>query len=159
MPRNRRTIAAALGYALLMLVLAACGGGGDAGGQTSPAPPTASKPPASALATCSGPAIADTGLPADFPIPDGVTFTAKNTAAATIFLDGFAKGDVAGMLATWTDAVNKAGYTVLSTDDEAPSDAEINYESADKSTSGQIAMRDDCGGGGTIAIHVTNRPE
>ena len=151
MLRNRRGFAV---LAALTLALAACGGGGEKGQDTDQPSPRAS-----ALATCTGPAITDTGLPADFPVPDGVTFTAKNTAADTVFLDGFAPGDVGGMLKTWTDAVNGAGYTVLSTDDETPSDAEINYESADKTTSGQIAMRDDCGGGGTIAIHVTNRPE
>jgi len=152
MPRNRKLLVAVTGFALLMLTLAACGGDKDTDADRE-------SPGASPLATCSGPATANTGLPADFPVPDGVTFTAKSTAASTIFLDGFASGDVAGVLKGWTDAVNSAGYTVLSTDDEAPSDAEINYESADKSTSGQIAMRDQCGGGGTIAVHVTNRPE
>lgn len=158
MPRTRKAIAVVLGVG--MLVLAACGGGGG-GGSNPPGSsvPVGSPAGASPLATCVGPAISDTGLPADFPVPDGVTFTAKDTAAATVFLDGYASGDVAGVLKTWTDAVNSAGYTVLSTDDEAPSDAEINYQSADHKTSGQIAMRDQCGDGGTIAIHVTNRPE
>jgi len=153
--RNRHVLAVAV--ALMALTLAACGGGG---GEKATETDTgaAGGGGASPLATCSGAAVADTGLPADFPVPDGVTFTATFTAGPTTIVDGFGEGDVAGFLSSWKDAVDTAGYTVLSTDDEAPSDAEINYASADGSTGGQIALRDQCGGGGTIAVHVTNRP-
>ena len=149
--RNRHVLAAAV---LLALVVAACGGGG--GGE--PSVTDTDQGGQSPLATCSGSAIAETGLPSDFPVPDGVTFTATLKAGPTTIVDGFGEGDVAGFLSSWTDAVKAAGYTVLGTDDEAPSDAEINYESADGTTSGQIALRDQCGGGGKIAVHVTNRP-
>src|SRR3954451_23232296 len=142
--RNRHVLAAAAAVVLLALVFAACSG---RGGDGEPTATGTSQGGPSPLATCSGPAIADAGLPADFPVPDGVTFTATLVAGPTTIVDGYGEGDVGGFLSSWTDAVKAAGYTVLSTDDEAPSDAEINYASADGTTSGQIAMRDQCGGG------------
>jgi hypothetical protein len=151
--RNRHLLAV-VATGLLTVALVACSSGKDADATDTDAGGGGASP----LATCTGNAITTTGLPADFPVPDGVTFTATAVAGPTTIVDGYGEGDVAGFLSSWKDAVDSAGYTVLSTDDEAPSDAEINYQSADGKTSGQIALRDQCGGNGKIAVHITNRP-
>ena len=153
--RNRHLLAIVAVLVAMTLALAACGGekdegkDGDADGGSTASP----------LATCSGPAIPKTGLPADFPVPSGVTFTKTATAGPSVIVDGFASGDVANVYKVWKAAVATAKYTLTHTDFEAPNDAELNFASADGKTNGQVAMRNDCGGNGTIAIHVVDRPE
>ncbi len=151
--RNRHLHAVVAVLAAVTLALAACGGEKDEG-KDADADATGSP-----LATCAGPAVATTGLPADFPVPSGVTFTATATAGPSKIADGFAKGDVQSVYDAWKQAFDQAKYTLTSTDFEAPNDAELNFASADGTTSGQVAMRNQCGGGGTIAVHVIDRPE
>jgi hypothetical protein len=133
---------------VLTMTLAACGGDEGDGGDGGRSP----------LPTCTGDAVADTGLPADFPVPADVTFTATTTAGPSTVVDGFATDTVDHLWNEWKDTLDQAGYTELFSENEAPNDAEISYETADGTSTGQIALRNDCGGGDTIAVHVTDRP-
>jgi hypothetical protein len=132
----------------LATTLAACGGDEGDGGE----------PEVSPLATCTGDPIADTGLPADFPIPGDVTFTATKEAGPSTFVDGYATDTVDHLWTEWKRMLDAAGYSELFSENEAPDDAEISYESADGKSTGQVALRNQCGGGDTIAVHVTDRP-
>jgi len=152
--RNRHLLAIVAATVVVALALAACGGDKDKGDSDAEAEATASP-----LATCTGPAVAKTGLPANFPVPSGVTFTATASAGPSTLVDGFATGDVESVYNAWKQAFDTANYTLTSTDFEAPNDAELNFLSADGKTSGQAAMRNQCGGNGTIAVHVVDRPE
>lgn len=153
--RNRHLLGIVAALVAVTLALAACGGEKDEGKDSDADAGSTASP----LATCTGPAIATTGLPADFPVPSGVTFTATATAGPSTLVDGFATGDVESVYNEWKQAFDQAKYTLTSTDFEAPNDAELNFASADGKTSGQVAMRNQCGGNGTIAIHVVDRPE
>ncbi|HEY7283301.1 MAG TPA: hypothetical protein VID47_17100 [Actinomycetota bacterium] len=151
--RNRHLLAIVAALVALALALAACGGDED---KDKDADADAGSSP---LATCTGPAVAQTGLPADFPVPSGVTFTKTASAGPSTIVDGYAKGDVESVYNAWKQAFDQAKYTLTSTDFEAPDDAELNFASADGKTTGQAAMRNQCGGDGTIAVHVVDRPE
>ena len=125
--------------------LAACSsGGGEEGGE--------------ALPTCEGSAVSNTGLPDDFPVPADVTFTETTTAGPSTVVDGFATDDVEHLYEEWKEILEQVDYTILFDESEAPDDAEISYKSADESSTGQIALRNECGGGEKIAVHVTDRP-
>jgi hypothetical protein len=127
--------------AIAVLALSACGGGDDKGTEA---------------VGCDGDAVADTGLPADLPVPGAVTFTKATPAGPSQVVDGFATEEVEGMWNEWKEMLDAAGYTVLFSEEEAPDDAEISYKGPE--TTGQIALRNDCGGNGKIAVHVTSRP-
>jgi hypothetical protein len=139
-----------LGFTLLLAVLgttlAACGGDSEP------------EPEGTVLPTCSGEALADTGLAADFPIPEGVTFVAQTTAGPSNVLDGFADDTVDHLFGAWKDAFEQANYAILFDENEAPDDAEISYRSPDETREGQVALRNECGGGDKIAVHMTDRP-
>jgi hypothetical protein len=142
--------------ALVALALSACGGGKNETAVT-PSTPRAPSPSPTGLSTCDGSPLADTGLPSDFPVPDAVTFVASSTLGPSQVVDGFATGDVESLYNEWKDMFDQMHYKILFSEVEAPNDAEISYEGP--STSGQVALRNDCGGGGRIAIHVVSRPE
>ena len=143
------------GIALLMasvLMFAACSSGDkekDNGGSTEPS--------GNALSTCEGSAIGNTGLPSDFPVPDAVTFTKRSKLGPSTVVDGFADEELEGMYSEWKDILGQVKYTILFSEEEPPNDAEISYKSADGSSTGQIALRNECGEG-KIAVHVTDRP-
>jgi hypothetical protein len=148
--RNRGVLGLLGALVVLSMTLAACGGneGDGDGGERGRSP----------LPTCTGDPVGDAGLPADFPVPADVTFTATSTAGPSTIVDGFATDTVDHLWTEWKDVLDQAGYTELFSENEAPDDAEISYESADGSSTGQVALRNDCGGGDTIAVHVTDRP-
>jgi hypothetical protein len=106
--RSRHLLAVVAVLVAMTLALAACGGekdegkDGDADGGSTASP----------LATCSGPAVAKTGLPADFPVPSGVTFTKTGTAGPSVIVEGFASGDVANVYNAWKAAFATAMYTL-----------------------------------------------
>jgi hypothetical protein len=140
--------------AVVALALSACGGGDNKTGSTPTSPNIPSSTP---LATCEGTAVAETGLPADFPVPDAVTFTKSSVAGPSQVLDGFATEGLEGMYNEWKEMFAETDYDVLFSEVEAPNDAEISYEGP--TTTGQVALRNDCGGGDKIAVHVTSRPK
>jgi hypothetical protein len=149
--RNRHLRALGGAVVVVALALTACGGGK----KDADASPFGSSPDP----TCTGTAIADTGLPADFPLPTGVTLVQSIAAGPSKILKGYVKSDVDTMYKEWKGLVGKANYTILFSENEAPGDAEINYKSADGTSSGQIALRNICGGGDTIGVNITSRPE
>jgi hypothetical protein len=130
--------------AIAVLALSACGGGSDGGDNGAEA------------VGCNGSAVSDTGLPADFPVPGAVTFTKASSAGPSQVVDGFATEEVEGMWNEWKEMLDAASYDVLFSEEVAPDDAEISYKGPE--TTGQIALRNDCGGNGKIAVHVTSRP-
>jgi hypothetical protein len=132
---------------IAVLALSACGGGGG-GTEASGSP----------LPTCSGSPVANTGLPSDFPVPEAVTFTKASTLGPSRVADGFATETVEKMYNEWKDIMGQVHYTILLSEAEIPNDAEISYKTADGKNTGQVALRNDCGGGDKIAVHVTNRP-
>ena len=135
---------------VLAVTFAACGGDKDKEPQDSAG--------ATVLPTCSGDPLGETGLPAEFPVPADVTLVAKTTAGPSTVVDGFATDSVDHLWGEWKDVLGQANYTILFDENEAPDDAEISYSSADESSTGQIALRNECGGGDKIAVHVTDRP-
>jgi hypothetical protein len=151
--RHRPVYALAGCLVALAMVFAACGGNDGDGGNE----PT-NETNGTVLPTCSGDALADTGLLTDFPVPADVTFVEQSTAGPSNVVDGFATDDVDHLWGEWKDVLEQAKYSILFAENEAPDDAEISYESPDKSSTGQIALRNECGGGDKIAVHVTDRP-
>jgi hypothetical protein len=141
--------------AVVALALSACGG--EKNETTGTPTPGGPSPSPTGLATCDGSPLADTGLPSDFPVPDAVTFVATATLGPSQVVDGFATEEVEGLYNEWKDIFDQVDYKVLFSEVEAPNDAEISYEGP--TTTGQVALRNDCGGAGKIAIHVTSRPK
>jgi hypothetical protein len=138
--RNGLTRKVAL-LAVATLALSACGGGG--GGEKKEA------------ASCQGHAIANTGLPSDFPVPEVVTFTEAHKDGPSQIVDGYTMEDLDGIYKEWKDILGQGNYSVLF-DEKEEHDAEISY--LGPTTTGQVAVRDDCGGG-RIAVHVSSRPK
>jgi hypothetical protein len=153
-----RKVLAAWGLAAsLSLVMAGCSNETTVSGGSSPSPTTAPTTPTGAL--CSGPAVdaSQVKLPADFPQPGELTITASTTAGPSQVVDGYWDSDLEEAYEDWHRQLDTAGYTVLF-DEIEDDDAEISYKSADGSSTGQIALRADCGTEDRIAVHITNRP-
>jgi len=134
----------------LVLVVAACGGEKDAGKEA------AGELGADAAKICDGsPLSGATNLPASFPQPDGVTYVLSKKQGPTVVVDGTYAGGIDEGYDAYKSAVEGAGYNVLF-DEKEEHDAEISYEGGGRS--GQIALRDECGEGDKIIVHITNRP-
>ena len=138
-----RLLAVAL---VLGLSVAACGGAEKDTGETVSA---------EAAAICdASPLSGSPKLPASFPKPAGVTYVKTELQGPTVVVDGTFDGGIDDGYAAYQKAVKKAAYSVLFNEKEEH-DAEISYEGNNRS--GQIALRDDCGGD-KILVHITNRP-
>ena len=129
-------------------VLAACGGESEAEKERE-------KERSAFTAVCEGSAISDSGLPAGFPKPDGVTYLKTSQAGPSQVVDGTYDGDLDAAYDAYEQAVEGAGYNVLFKEKEED-DAEISYEG--EGHTGQIALRDSCENG-KLAVHITSRPE
>jgi ABC-type phosphate transport system substrate-binding protein len=110
--------------------------------------------------TCDGSATtASTGLPADFPQPDAVTYVKASKSGPTNIVDGFSTESLAGMYNEYKDRFEEAGYTVTFDElEEDRGDSEVAYK-AKNGTEGIVALRggDACDNGNT-SVHITNRP-
>jgi hypothetical protein len=134
----------------LALALGACSSGGKAdegeaeGGGTE---------------TCSGSAIpaGELQLPEGFPTPDGMTITESDKEGPSGVADGYFEGDLKDAHDEWKAAFGDANWTVLS-DELEEHDSEVNYKSADGSSTGQVALREECEESGRTAVHITDRP-
>ena len=125
------------------LVAAGCGGGGE-------------KESEGAKTACRAAATTEpTRLPDSFPTPGEVTFTKVGKNGPTIVVDGYWSADLDKAYAGYRDHLEKAGYTILSTEKEED-DAEINYKGSGRT--GQIALREDCSEDDTTRVHITSRP-
>jgi hypothetical protein len=101
--------------------------------------------------TCEGPAMSgDAGLPAQFPVLPELTLVTAEDKGPTHVVDGYAEDGI--------DGVYNEQYTILFNEIEKErGDAEISYQTPDKKTSGQIALRASCDNGNT-SVHITARP-
>jgi hypothetical protein len=136
----------------LAALLAGCGGKSDAEKQ-------AESQSGRGTVTCDGKALSgEPGLPAGFPILDGVTFVSAKESGPTRVLDGFSTESLAGLYNEWGDRLKEAQYVILFDEIEKDNgDAEISYRSKDGKTSGQIALRAACDDD-HVSVHITARP-
>lgn len=134
--------------AALAFGVAGCGGGGDKNSETEAANPQAK-------AACDGSALSGTpNLPASFPMVEETTLTKQSKQGPTDVVEGYWKGDLKEAHDEYVKEFNAAGYKVLFEELE-DHDSEVSWQGEGRS--GQVALRDDCGGG-KIYVHITNRP-
>lgn len=110
--------------------------------------------------TCEGSATSvKTGLPADFPQPDAVTYVKAQKKGPTIVVDGYSTESLEGMYVEYKDRFKEAGYTIpFSELEQDRGDSEVAYE-AKNGTSGIVALRGgDACDNGNVSVHITNRP-
>jgi hypothetical protein len=132
------------------LTVAACGGKSEAEKQRE------GKANGASAAACDAPALSgSTGLPANFPEPDGVTYKKTKSAGPSVIVDATYDGDIDAGYDAYEKAVADANYKVLRKEKEED-DAEIEYSGDGKT--GQIALRAACGEDNKIAVNITNRP-
>jgi hypothetical protein len=106
--------------------------------------------------TCEGSATsAATGLPADFPQIEGVTFVKASKSGPSRVVDGYVDKGLEDLYDELESSFEDAGYTILF-DEREEDDAEISYRTKDETTEGQVALRS-CDEDKT-SIHITNRP-
>jgi len=141
---------AALGCVLVAAALAVadCGGGSKSESQTEAANPQAK-------AACNGsPLTARPKLPPSFPMVENTTLTKQSTQGPTDLVEGYWKGELKEAHDEYVKEFKAAGYQVLFEELEEH-DSEVSWKGEGRS--GQVALRDDCGGG-KIYVHITNRP-
>ena len=83
------------------------------------------------------------------------TLTKQSEQGPTDLVEGYWKGDVKEAHDEYLKELKAAGYKILFEEVEAPNDSEISWQGEGRS--GQVALRNDCGGG-KIYVHITNRP-
>jgi hypothetical protein len=143
-------------FALLAaaLVLVAGCGGGEKKGETE-------EPAAAAKAACTGAALADTSklqLPPSWPQieEDKMTYTKQEKTGPTVVVEGYFNGDVKEAHDKWKKELEASGYKILF-DELEDHDSEVSWEGEGRT--GQVALREECGGPDKIWVHITNRPE
>ena len=135
---------------VLVSLLAACGGKSEAEKERE-----AGKSGRGTV-TCEGSATsAATGLPADFPQIEGVTFVKASKSGPSRIVDGYVGNGLEDLYDDFESSFEEAGYTILF-DEREEDDAEISYRTKDETTEGQVALRS-CDEDKT-SIHITNRP-
>jgi hypothetical protein len=109
--------------------------------------------------TCSGDALSGpSGLPAGFPVLDGVTFVKAEDSGPTHVVDGYSDESIEGLYNEYKDRFAEAQYDVLFDELEKDhGDSEVSYKSKDGKTTGIVAMRASCDNG-NVSIHITARP-
>ena len=135
--------------ALLVLTLTlgvACGG--EEGEESERE--AAGQPCATAPAALSG----ETGLPADFPQPDEVTYTSSEAAGPSTVVEGYWDGELEDAYEGYKDAFEEAGYDVTK-DEQEEVDAEVNF--AGGGTDGQVKLVQECQD--RTSVSITARPE
>jgi hypothetical protein len=143
------------GLILLALVaglsLAACGGESDA-------EQAAKEEAASGEITCEGAALSgDSGLPATFPKPEGVTYVKSEQKGPTRVVNAYYEGDIEGGYEAYKDALDSAGYDIPF-DEKEENDAEVSYEDSGSKTTGLVALKAECDND-RISVRITSRAE
>jgi hypothetical protein len=140
-------------FALLgatVIVLAGCGGGGEKKGETETAG-------AAVSAACNGAQLAAAAkLPPSFPQVENVTYTAQRTDGPTEVVEGYFMGSVKDAHDEYKKELQGAGYKILF-DELEEHDSEVSWKGEGRT--GQVALREQCGEGDKIYVHITNRPE
>jgi ABC-type glycerol-3-phosphate transport system substrate-binding protein len=130
----------------LVLVAAGCGGGGEKESE-------AANP--QAKAACAGSALTEApNLPASFPQVEETTLTQQSTQGPTEVVEGYWDGSLKDAHDEYVKEFKAAGYKILFEELE-DHDSEVSWSGEGRS--GQVALRDDCGGD-KIYVHITNRP-
>ena len=137
----------------LLVVVAGCGGKSDEEKQAEAARS------GTGTITCSGDALSgDSGLPAGFPVLDGVTFVDAEDKGPTRVVDGYSDESIEGLYNEYRDRFSEAEYKVLFSElEEDRGDSEVSYRSKDGKTEGIVALRAACDNG-NVSIHITARP-
>ena len=136
---------------ILVSVLAGCGGESEAEKEREAAER------GRGTVTCEGSATsAATGLPADFPQIEGITFVKTSKSGPSRVVDGYAEKGLEDLYDELESSFEDAGYTILF-DEIEEDDAEVSYRTKDEATEGQVALRS-CDEEDRTSVHITNRP-
>ena len=105
--------------------------------------------------TCEGTALSgDSGLPAGFPKPSGVTYVKTRKEGPTTVVNAYYAGDLDAAFNAYKDAFRPAGYDVPFNEKE-DKDAEVSYEKSG-GTTGLVALKAECDNG-HISVRITSR--
>jgi hypothetical protein len=99
--------------------------------------------------------LADTGLPADFPVPGDVTFVKTEKAGPSAVVEGWATEDLEKLYEDWHERFKSSDYEITF-DEQEEHDAEISFEGGGRS--GQVKLASECGDSGKTYARVTSRP-
>jgi hypothetical protein len=136
---------------VLGLAVAACGGDDEGEGEAErEAERGAAFAPICELAALTG----ETGLPADFPTPDSVTWVKSEEAGPSRVVEGYAEGDLEEIYDDWHGLFEDSDYEITF-DEQEEHDAEISFDGGGQS--GQVKLADECAEGKVYA-RVTSRP-
>jgi hypothetical protein len=138
-----RILAAGVLVLAVGLLAAGCGGGGE---KESEGTRTACKAEATTQTT---------GLPASFPQPGEVTYTAVRQDGPTKIVDGYWTAGLDEAYKEYKEQIEQAGFDILF-DEKEEDDAEISWKGSGRT--GQVALRENCSEDDTTRVHITNRP-
>jgi len=131
---------------LFALLLAACGGDKnreeESSGDVQPA--------------CTRSALAASpDLPKGWPDLSDVTYTLQTKQGPTTVVEGYFAGSLQTAYDDFKRELESSGFTILF-DEIEDHDSEVSWKGNGRS--GQVALREECGSGDKIFVHVTNRP-
>jgi ABC-type phosphate transport system substrate-binding protein len=152
-PKGRALKPSVVALLLLAFALgvAGCGGGKSDSEKQAEA---ASKEAANEI-TCDGsPLSGDSGLPAGFPKPSGVTYVKTRQAGPTTVVNAYYGGELDAAFNAYKDAFPPAGYDIPFNEKE-DKDAEVSYEKTG-ATTGLVALKAECDNG-RISVRITSR--
>ena len=109
-----------------------------------------------AEAACTGSPLKEPPkLPDKFPMFESVTYTQQSTQGPTDIVEGYYEGDVKSAHDEVKAELEGAAFTILF-DELEEHDSEVSWKGQGRS--GQVALREECGGNDKIFVHITNRP-
>lgn len=135
---------------LIPLAVAACGGDGESEEEGEGERGEAFAPICE-MSALSG----ETGLPADFPTIDQITFVKSEEAGPSQIVEGYGEGDLEDLYEDLHDAFESSDYDITF-DEREQHDAEISFDGG--GVSGQVKFADECGEGDRVYVRVTSRP-
>src|SRR5689334_7029558 len=146
------TIGRLLVLCCLLVAAAGCGGKSDEEKQ-------AEAQSGEGTVTCTSDALSGpTGLPAGFPVLDGVTLVTAKKSGPTDVVDGWSDESLEGLYNEYNERFAEVQNTVLFSEIEKDhGDSEVSYRSKDGKTEGQVALRASCDDG-NVSVHITARP-
>jgi hypothetical protein len=136
----------------LGLTVPACGGGGESDEEKAA---EAARSEAFAPICEMTAMAAETGLPADFPVPGEVTWVKSEKAGPSTIVEGYTEDDMDDLYDEWHDQFESSDYKITF-DEKEEHDAEISFEGGGQS--GQVKLADECGESGRVYARVTSRP-
>lgn len=137
---------------MLGLALAACGGDNESESEAErEAERGTAFAPICELTAMSG----ETGLPADFPTPESVTWVKAEEAGPSRIVEGYAEQSLGDLYDDWHQLFEDSDYDITF-DEQEEHDAEISFKGGGRS--GQVKLADECGEG-KVYVRVTARPE